>query len=149
MRDRIRLDALLVERGLCESRARAAAAVMAGEVTVGHDGARAAKPGTLVDREVEVRLLSVPRFVSRGGLKLERALGSFAVPVEGRPALDVGSSTGGFTDCLLQRGAEHVICVDVGYGDLDWRLREDPRVTVLERVNARRLRPENLPYRPG
>jgi len=148
MRDRIRLDTLLVERGLCESRSRAAAAVMAGEVTLGSEGARAAKPGTLVDRDVEVRLETGPRFVSRGGLKLERALGCFAVPVEGRRVLDIGSSTGGFTDCLLQRGAEHVTCVDVGYGELDWRLREDPRVTVLERVNARHLRPALLPYRP-
>ncbi len=147
MRDRIRLDALLVERGLCESRSRAAAAVMAGEVTLG-GGARAAKPGTLVDRDVELQVEAGPRFVSRGGLKLERALGCFAVPVEGRRALDVGSSTGGFTDCLLQRGAQHVVCVDVGYGDLDWRLREDPRVTALERVNARHLQPGRLPYRP-
>ncbi len=148
MRDRIRLDALLVERGLCESRSRAAAAVMAGEVTLGSDGARAAKPGTLVDREADVRLVRGPRFVSRGGLKLARALERFAMPVERRRALDVGSSTGGFTDCMLQQGAEHVICVDVGYGDLDWRLREDPRVTVLERVNARHLEAGHLPYRP-
>ena len=147
MRDRIRLDALLVERGLCESRNRAAAAVMAGAVTLG-DGARAPKPGTLVDRDAELRVEAGPRFVSRGGLKLERALGDFTLPVDGRRALDVGSSTGGFTDCLLQRGAAHVVCVDVGYGELDWRLREDPRVTVLERVNARHLRPAALPYRP-
>jgi 23S rRNA (cytidine1920-2'-O)/16S rRNA (cytidine1409-2'-O)-methyltransferase len=148
MRDRIRIDALLVERGLCESRTRAAAAVMAGEVTVGADGVRAAKPGMLVERDTELRVASEPRFVSRGGLKLERALECFAVPVEGRDALDVGASTGGFTDCLLQRGARHVVCLDVGYGDLAWRLREDPRVTVLERVNARHLEPALLPYRP-
>ena len=148
MRDRIRLDALLVERGLCESRTRAAAAVMAGDVTLGADGVRASKPGALVDRTAEVRVAQRPRFASRGGLKLERALGCFAVPVEGRLCLDVGASTGGFTDCLLQHGAAHVACVDVGYGELDWRLREDPRVTVLERLNARKLAPGLLPYRP-
>lgn len=149
MRERIRLDALLVERGLCESRSRAAAVVMAGDVMIDGDGAPPVKPGTLVDRDAQVRLLRGPRFVSRGGLKLERALECFAVPVAGRLALDVGSSTGGFTDCLLQRDAEHVTCVDVGYGELDWRLREDPRVTVLERVNARHLEPAHLPYRPS
>ena len=89
-----------------------------------------------------------PRFVSRGGLKLERALEAFDMPVEGRRCLDVGASTGGFTDCLLRRGAAHVTCVDVGYGELDWRLREDPRVTVLERVNARTLQRAMLPYAP-
>jgi 23S rRNA (cytidine1920-2'-O)/16S rRNA (cytidine1409-2'-O)-methyltransferase len=120
---------------------------MAGAVTLG-EGTRAAKPGMLVDRDLDLRVEAGPRFVSRGGLKLERALECFAVPVEGRHALDVGSSTGGFTDCLLQQGAAHVVCVDVGYGELDWRLREDPRVTVLERVNARHLRPAALPYRP-
>ena len=148
MRERIRLDALLVERGLCESRSRAAAAVMAGAVTLGAEGARASKPGALVDPGVEVRLAEGPRFVSRGGLKLERALERFGVPADGRRCLDVGASTGGFTDCLLQHGAAHVTCVDVGYGALDWRLREDGRVTVLERVNARHLAPGLLPYRP-
>ena len=148
MTERIRLDTLMVERGLFETRSRAAAAVMAGEVALGADGARASKPGTLVSRDVEVALAERPRFVSRGGQKLERALECFVMPVEGRLCLDVGASTGGFTDCLLSHGAKRVTCVDVGYGELDWRLREDPRVTVLERVNARTLQPALLPYVP-
>jgi 23S rRNA (cytidine1920-2'-O)/16S rRNA (cytidine1409-2'-O)-methyltransferase len=146
MRERIRLDLLMVERGLFESRNRAAAAVMAGEVSVA--GADSVKPGTLVAPDAEIRLADAPRYVSRGGLKLERALECFGTPVEGRLCLDVGASTGGFTDCLLRNGAERVTCIDVGYGSLDWRLREDPRVTVMERVNARNLRPADLPYRP-
>lgn len=89
------------------------------------------------------------RYVSRGGEKLEAALDRFGIEVKGLRALDAGASTGGFTDCLLSRGAEHVIAVDVGYGQLDWRLREDPRVTVLERINVRELEPDSLPYRPG
>ena len=132
MRERIRLDTLLVERGLFESRSRAAAAVMAGEVAV--VGRGPVKPGTLVAVDADIHVADAPRYVSRGGLKLERALECFDFAVEGRSALDVGASTGGFTDCLLQHGAERVTCVDVGYGELDWRLREDPRVTVMERV---------------
>ena len=146
MSDRIRLDALLVERGHFESRTRAAAAVMAGDVTIA--GGRPPKPGMLVAPDAEVTVAGGPRYVSRGGLKLERALETFGMAVEGRACLDVGASTGGFTDCLLRHGAARVTCVDVGYGDLDWRLREDSRVTVLERVNARGLQPSALPYRP-
>ena len=145
---KVRLDTLLHRRGLFESRARAAASVMAGEVRLGTDGARAAKPGQLVTEDVAVAVDERPRYVSRGGIKLENALAAFAVDPSGRRCLDVGASTGGFTDCLLQHGAAHVVCVDVAYGELDWRLRNDERVTVLERMNARGLRPEDLPYAP-
>jgi 23S rRNA (cytidine1920-2'-O)/16S rRNA (cytidine1409-2'-O)-methyltransferase len=144
----VRLDALLVERGLFENRSRAAAAVMAGEVSVGSDGTRVSKPGTHVSPDAELVVAERRRFVSRGGLKLERALECFVMPVSGRLCLDVGASTGGFTDCLLRHGAGHVIAVDVGYGELDWRLREDPRVTVMERINARGLEAGALPYEP-
>jgi 23S rRNA (cytidine1920-2'-O)/16S rRNA (cytidine1409-2'-O)-methyltransferase len=146
MRERIRLDTLMVERGLFESRSRAAAAVMAGDVAV--VGRGPVKPGTLVSVDADIRVADAPRYVSRGGLKLERALECFDFAVDGRSVLDVGASTGGFTDCLLQHGAERVTCVDVGYGELDWRLREDERVTVMERVNARSLQPASLPYQP-
>ena len=135
---RVRLDSLLAERGLYPSRSRAAAAVLAGEVRLG-DGARAEKPGQQVDRGVELVVDTPPPYVSRGGVKLANALDALGVAVAGRRCLDVGASTGGFTDCLLQRGAAHVIALDVAYGELDWRLRDDPRVTVLERVNARAL----------
>jgi 23S rRNA (cytidine1920-2'-O)/16S rRNA (cytidine1409-2'-O)-methyltransferase len=148
MKEKSRLDVLLVERGLFESRSQAAAAVMAGEVRLGPQRAPAAKPGTMVDADAEVELGEGRRYASRGGHKLERALARFGVDVDGRMCLDVGASTGGFTDCLLQAGAARVTCVDVAYGELDWRLRQDPRVTVLERVNARSLRPEQLPYAP-
>ena len=146
---RVRLDTLLADRGLFESRSRAAASVMAGEVRLGGDGERAQKPGQLVDPDVELAVDERPRFVSRGGIKLANALSSFGGPlVEGRHALDVGASTGGFTDCLLQAGAAHVVALDVAYGELDWRLRNDPRVTVLERSNARALAAVDLPYAP-
>jgi 23S rRNA (cytidine1920-2'-O)/16S rRNA (cytidine1409-2'-O)-methyltransferase len=145
---KVRLDTLLYRRGLFESRARAAASVMAGEVRLGTEGARAAKPGQLVAEDVAVAVDERPRFVSRGGIKLENALASTGVDPAGRRCLDVGASTGGFTDCLLQRGATHVVAVDVAYGELDWRLRTDDRVTVLERTNARELRREELPYAP-
>ena len=125
----MRLDALLCERGLFESRSRAAAAVLAGEVRVGGDGARAAKPGQLVARDVELAVDEVPRFVSRGGIKLANALAASGLEVAGRRCLDVGASTGGFTDCLLAAGAAHVVALDVAYGELSWRLRGDPRVT--------------------
>jgi len=149
-----RLDTLLAERGLFASRSRAAASVMAGEVFVtptrpaaagGAGERRAAKPGELVDEELGVRVAERPAFVSRGGIKLANALAATGLDVSGRRALDVGASTGGFTDCLLQRGAREVIAVDVGYGTLDYRLRSDPRVSVLERTNARALTPEMLP----
>jgi 23S rRNA (cytidine1920-2'-O)/16S rRNA (cytidine1409-2'-O)-methyltransferase len=135
-----RLDVLLVERGLAETRAQAQALVLAGLVP-GHD-----KPGTQVDEAAPLEVESPPRFVSRGGEKLAHALDVLEVDPAGRDALDVGASTGGFTDVLLQRGAARVIALDVGYGQLHPRLRDDPRVTVLERTNVRGL--EDLPYAP-
>jgi 23S rRNA (cytidine1920-2'-O)/16S rRNA (cytidine1409-2'-O)-methyltransferase len=143
-----RLDSLLAERGLFPSRTRAAAAVLAGDVHLGPGRRRAEKPGQLVAGDVELDIATPPPFVSRGGVKLANALDALGVAVDGRRALDVGASTGGFTDCLLQRGAAHVIALDVAYGELAMALRGDPRVTVLERVNARALAPEALPYRP-
>src|SRR2546423_10746342 len=146
---KLRLDTLLAQRGLFASRARAAASVMAGEVRLGGSGGeRAAKPGQMVAEDVELAVDERPRFVSRGGRKLANALDATGIDPAERRCLDVGASTGGFTDCLLQRGAEHVVAVDVAYGELDWGLRTDPRVTVLERVNARALRPDQLPYAP-
>src|SRR4029079_19644555 len=145
---RVRLDSLLAERGLFESRTRAAAAVIAGQVHLGSGRRRAEKPGQLVDAEIELEVAGPPPYVSRGGIKLASAFDTLQVDVSGRHALDVGASTGGFTDCLLQRGAEHVVALDVAYGELDWRIRQDARVTVLERVNARALEPDALPYRP-
>jgi 23S rRNA (cytidine1920-2'-O)/16S rRNA (cytidine1409-2'-O)-methyltransferase len=145
---RVRLDSLLAERGLFESRTRAAAAVLAGQVHLGAGRRRAEKPGQLVAEDVELDVSARDPYVSRGGLKLAAALDALGVDVAGRRCLDVGASTGGFTDCLLQRGADHVVALDVAYGELDWRLREDPRVTVLERVNARALEVSQLPYRP-
>ena len=147
--ERVRLDTLLTERGLFESRARAAAAVLAGAVRIGPGRLKAEKPGQMVVREVELDVEAPPPYVSRGGIKLANALDALQIPVAGRRALDVGASTGGFTDCLLQRGAEHVIALDVAYGELHWRLRGDPRVTVIERTNARALSCGELPYRPG
>lgn len=146
---RVRLDFLLTERGLFDSRSRAAASVMAGEVRVGAHGERASKPGQLVDPAVEVHLDERPRYVSRGGEKLANALDALAVDPAERRCLDVGASTGGFTDVLLQRGAAHVVALDVAYGELDWRLRGDERVTVVERTNARAITMADLPYRPG
>ena len=145
---KVRLDTLLHERGLFASRTRAAASVMAGEVRLGAAGERAAKPGQLVAEDVVVAVDERARFVSRGGIKLANALQAFGLDVAGRRALDVGASTGGFTDCLLQAGAEHVIALDVAYGELDWSLRTDDRVTVVERTNARHLDASDLPYRP-
>jgi len=144
-----RLDTLLTERGLFESRARAAASVLAGEVRIGTAATPAAKPGQLVAGDIEVVVAEPPRFVSRGGIKLANALEASGVPVAGRDALDVGASTGGFTDCLLAAGARHVVALDVAYGELSWRLRGDPRVSVIERTNARHLRADDLPYAPG
>jgi 23S rRNA (cytidine1920-2'-O)/16S rRNA (cytidine1409-2'-O)-methyltransferase len=136
-----RLDVLLVERGLAESRTQAQALVLAGRVR-GYD-----KPGTQVDDAVEVEVERPPPYVSRGGEKLAGALDAFGLDPTGRDCLDVGASTGGFTDVLLQRGAAHVIALDVGYGQLHDRLRRDSRVTVLERTNARELR--ELPFAPA
>jgi 23S rRNA (cytidine1920-2'-O)/16S rRNA (cytidine1409-2'-O)-methyltransferase len=135
-----RLDVLLVARGLAESRAQAQALVLAGLVP-GHD-----KPGEQVADDVELEVERPPRFVSRGGEKLQNALDAFEVEVAGRDCADVGASTGGFTDCLLQAGAARVVAIDVGYGQLHPRLRGDSRVTVLERVNARSL--IELPFAP-
>jgi 23S rRNA (cytidine1920-2'-O)/16S rRNA (cytidine1409-2'-O)-methyltransferase len=143
-----RLDTLLAERGLFVSRSRAAASVMAGEVRVGEDGRRVDKPGEMVDTGTALAVDERPRFVSRGGIKLANALLASGLDVTGRSALDIGASTGGFTDCLLQRGAARVASIDVGYGDLDWALRNDERVTVLERTNARTLRADMLPWGP-
>jgi 23S rRNA (cytidine1920-2'-O)/16S rRNA (cytidine1409-2'-O)-methyltransferase len=145
---KVRLDALLAQRGLFDTRSRAAASVLAGEVMLGVERRRAAKPGQMVDDAVIVALDERPQFVSRGGRKLANALDALGLDPTGRHALDVGASTGGFTDCLLQRGAAHVVAVDVAYGELAWTLRTDERVTVLERVNARALEPEQLPWAP-
>src|ERR1044072_1030430 len=135
---KVRLDTLLHQRGLFDSRSRAAASVMAGEVRLGGaGGARAAKPGQMVADDVEVAVDEKPRYVSRGGVKLENALSSLDIPVRDRGALDVGASTGGFTDFLLQAGAARVIAYDVAYGEFAWSLRNDPRVTLIERRNAR------------
>jgi 23S rRNA (cytidine1920-2'-O)/16S rRNA (cytidine1409-2'-O)-methyltransferase len=141
-----RLDTLLAERGLFETRSRAAAAVIAGDVRVAGQPAR--KPGTMVAEDADLAVAQPPPFVSRGGTKLANAMDAFGVDPAGRLALDVGASTGGFSDCLLQRGAAAVAAVDVAYGELHWRLRNDPRVTVLERQNARSLTPDALPYAP-
>jgi len=133
-----RVDVLLVERGLLPSREKARAAVLAGAVLV--RGQPVEKPGTLVGEEEELALKAPPRYVSRGGEKLEFALAHFGLQVQGLVAVDIGAATGGFTDCLLQHGARRVYAVDVGYGLLDYRLRQDPRVVVMERTNARYLR---------
>jgi 23S rRNA (cytidine1920-2'-O)/16S rRNA (cytidine1409-2'-O)-methyltransferase len=145
---RKRLDAVLAERGLFETRSRAAAAVIAGDVRVGDERRPADKPGQMVAEDVPVELADKPRFVSRGGQKLANALDAFGLDPSDRLCLDAGASTGGFTDCLLQRGARHVVALDVAYGELEWKLRNDERVTVIERRNARELTPEELPYRP-
>lgn len=136
--ERKRLDALLVERGLAGSRERARSLILAGAVKV--DGKRVDKAGSLVPVHAEVRCEAASPYVSRGGYKLAHALDRFQLDVEGKVALDAGASTGGFTDVLLQRGAARVYAVDVGYGQLDYKLRIDPRVTVLERTNVRYLR---------
>ena len=139
----MRLDKLLVERGLADTRQKAQAMILAGEVLVKEQ--KAEKAGTLVEADAPLRLLGAgTRYVSRGGLKLEAALDSFGISVAGKVCLDVGASTGGFTDCLLQRGATCVYAVDVGAGQLDWRLRSDPRVRLREKLNARRLAPEDI-----
>jgi 23S rRNA (cytidine1920-2'-O)/16S rRNA (cytidine1409-2'-O)-methyltransferase len=148
-KDRTRLDREIVDRGLVDSRHRARALILAGEVLV--DGEPASKPGMAVAPQTEITLkpaAAEARYASRGGLKLEAALDRFGVDPQGRVALDLGASTGGFTDCLLQRGARLVIAVDVGYGILHWRLRTDDRVVVRERLNARYLEAEHLPETP-
>jgi len=138
-----RLDKLMVERGLAPSREKAQALIMAGQVVV--DDHAAQKAGQQVTTGVEIRIKGEQMpFVSRGGLKLAHGLEAFRIDPAGRIAIDVGASTGGFTDCLLQRGAAQVYAVDVGYGQLAWKLREDPRVVVLEKTNIRHLQPEQL-----
>jgi 23S rRNA (cytidine1920-2'-O)/16S rRNA (cytidine1409-2'-O)-methyltransferase len=132
---RHRIDGLMVSRGLVESRAKAQALIMAGKVAV--DGKANIKPGNMVDEGAVVTIAEPPPFVGRGGLKLDHALEQLRLDVVGMVVADIGASTGGFTDCLLKRGAKRVYAVDVGYGQLDYRLRQDPRVVVMERVNAR------------
>ncbi len=143
MKNKKRLDVLLTEQGYCESRTKAQAIIMAGQVYV--EGQKADKPGISYEETVsiEVRGESCP-YVSRGGLKLEKALRSFGVKPEGYVCSDSGASTGGFTDCLLQQGAKKVFAIDVGYGQLDWKIRSDERVVVMERTNIRYVTPEDL-----
>jgi 23S rRNA (cytidine1920-2'-O)/16S rRNA (cytidine1409-2'-O)-methyltransferase len=145
MSPKVRLDVALVERGLVATRERARAMILAGQVTV--DGQVISKAGAPVSADANLRI-AVPDhpYVSRGGIKLAHALDAFGVDVRGRRALDVGASTGGFTDVLLQRGARDVIALDVGHNQLDWKIRVDPRVIVRERVNARALTPEDVPH---
>ena len=144
MSEKKRLDVLLTERGLQESRQRAQAVIMSGEVFV--NGQRVDKPGTAVaeDAQIEIRGGTLA-YVSRGGLKLEKAMATFPIDLHGAVCADIGASTGGFTDCMLQNGAEKVYAVDVGYGQLAWKLRSDPRVVCLERTNARYLTHEQVP----
>lgn len=130
-----RIDIMLVEKGLAESRAKAQAMIMAGDVLA--DGKIVLKAGTLVNKDADVSVAEPPPFVSRGGLKLDYGLGYFGLDVRDAVVADIGASTGGFTDCLLKRGVRRVYAVDVGYGQLDYRLRQDPRVIVMDRVNAR------------
>jgi 23S rRNA (cytidine1920-2'-O)/16S rRNA (cytidine1409-2'-O)-methyltransferase len=141
---RVRLDQLVVNRGLAPSRERARALVLAGNVSV--DGAQVTKAGTQVNEQADVVIVAPDHpYVGRGGLKLAHALDAFHIAVEGRHGLDIGASTGGFTDVMLQRGAARVVALDVGHGQLDWRLRNDPRVMVIEHMNARHLTLDALP----
>ena len=143
---RIRLDQLVVTRGLAPSRERARALVIAGQISV--DGASITKAGTQVDEAAAIAIITPDHpYVGRGGLKLAHALDTFHIAVAGRQCLDIGASTGGFTDVMLQRGAARVVALDVGHGQLDWRLRNDPRVVVIEHMNARHLTLETLPAR--
>jgi 23S rRNA (cytidine1920-2'-O)/16S rRNA (cytidine1409-2'-O)-methyltransferase len=138
-----RLDKLLVERGLASTRERAQALILAGKVLV--DGQKVEKAGAGVENDATLRLLGEDlKYVSRGGLKIESALAHWKIAISGKVCLDIGASTGGFTDCLLQHGAKLVIAVDTGYGQLDMKLRRDPRVRLLEKTNARYLRPEQV-----
>jgi len=145
---RCRADLLVVNQGLAETRTRAQALILAGTVVDAH-GQRVSKPGQLLDDALVLRLKAAPReFVSRGGRKLEAALNAFSIDPRDQVCLDVGASTGGFTDCLLKRGAARVYAVDVGYGQLAWALRQDPRVRVIERCNIRHAPLDLLPERP-
>jgi 23S rRNA (cytidine1920-2'-O)/16S rRNA (cytidine1409-2'-O)-methyltransferase len=143
MSSKLRLDKLMVERGLAPSREKAQALIMAGQVVLGDHAAQKAGQQVAADVELRIKGELLP-YVSRGGLKLEKGLDQFGIDPSGRTAIDVGASTGGFTDCLLQRGASKVYAVDVGYGQLAWKLREDPRVVVMEKTNIRHLQPEQL-----
>jgi 23S rRNA (cytidine1920-2'-O)/16S rRNA (cytidine1409-2'-O)-methyltransferase len=142
MSKKLRLDQLLVGKGLFPSREQARRAIMAGDVTIGTR--IAAKPSELLDEQAAITLKPTRKYVGRGALKLEAALEHFNIDVRGNTALDIGASTGGFTDCMLQRGAHKVYAVDVGHGQLDWKLRNDPRVIVLEKINARSLSREHI-----
>ena len=145
---RVRLDQLVLDRGLAPSRERARALILAGQVLVG--GQPATKAGTAIDADAEVALLAPDHpYVGRGGLKLAHALDTFRIAVEGRLGLDIGASTGGFTDVMLQRGAVRVVALDVGHNQIDWKLRSDPRVVVIEGFNARQLAPTDLPEPVG
>ena len=146
MGKRQRLDLLLLERGLVDSREEGRRRILAGDVLVNDQAVT--KAGSLVAAAATLRVKAKPRYVSRGGFKLEKALSAFAVDVAGKTALDVGASSGGFTDCLLAHGAARVFAVDVGYGQLDWRLRNDARVLVLEKTNIRYLDRSSLPAEP-
>ena len=147
MAERVRLDLLVVDRGLAPSRERAQRLILAGDVLAGERPAT--KPGALVAADTPLRLRAVQSaYVSRGGEKLAGALDAFGIDPQGRTALDVGASTGGFTDCLLRRGARRVVALDVGYGQLAWSLRQDPRVVVIERTNVRHLQAADLPEPP-
>lgn len=140
---RVRLDKLLVDRALVQSRERAHAMILAGRVLV--DEQRVDKPGTPIDETAALRLLGDDlKYVSRGGLKLEKALDHWSIDVSGQPCMDIGASTGGFTDCMLQRGAVSVMAIDTGYGQIAHKLRSDPRVSLMERTNARLLEPQSL-----
>jgi 23S rRNA (cytidine1920-2'-O)/16S rRNA (cytidine1409-2'-O)-methyltransferase len=143
MSKKLRLDRLLVVRGFFASREQAQRAVMAGEIKIGTR--IAAKPSQFLEADAAIAVKPSRKYVGRGALKLEGALDYFGIDVQGKVALDIGASTGGFTDCLLQRGATKVYAVDVGHGQLDWRIRNDPRVIVLEKLNARFLSPEHIP----
>jgi 23S rRNA (cytidine1920-2'-O)/16S rRNA (cytidine1409-2'-O)-methyltransferase len=139
----IRLDQALVQRGLFKSRQQARTAIMAGEVRI--DARVAAKPSDFVQEQHEISVAVRSRYVGRGGIKLEGAIEHFGITCAGKTALDIGASTGGFTDCLLQKGARKVFGVDVGHGQLAWKIRTDPRVVTLEKTNARRLSREEIP----
>ena len=143
MPKKLRLDQLLVGRGLFASREQARRAILAGEVSIATRVA--AKPSELLDAQAVIAVKPTRKYVGRGALKLQSALDYFCIYLQGKTALDIGASTGGFTDCMLQRGAEKVYAVDVGYGQLDWKLRNDPRVIVLEKINARFLTREHVP----
>ena len=141
---KVRVDRLLVDRGLVESRERGHALILAGQILV--NGQKQDKAGALVPDDAEIRILGeVLPYVSRGGLKLAAALKEFGISVDGKVAIDVGASTGGFTDCLLQHGAKKVYAVDVGYGQMAWKIRQDPRVVTIERVNIRAIEPSLVP----